>query len=84
MYDRTLLKRIYNSLNEICKDNKITKVNKITFVTSMDSDLDEVNICDYFSKNNSELIGNWTDINIKRENFEQNIAIIHSIEGDNK
>ncbi|WP_099188000.1 hypothetical protein [Tepidibacter mesophilus] len=84
MEDTFLINRIYNSLNEICSENNIKKVKNITFVVGDGSDLNKENICDYFEQNRSELIGRWTNINMKIENFDNNIAIIHSLEGEDK
>lgn len=84
MEDTFLINRIYNSLNEICRENNIDRVKNITFVVGEDNDLSKENICDYFEQNKSELIGKWTNINMKIENFDNNIAIIHSLEGEDK
>ncbi|MCT4508504.1 MAG: hypothetical protein N4A48_07040 [Tepidibacter sp.] len=84
MEDTFLINRIYNSLNEICSENNIKRVKNITFVVGDGSDLSKENICDYFEQNKSELIGRWTNINMKIEDFDNNIAIIHSLEGEDK
>ncbi len=82
MHDTFLLEKIFQSLKGICHENNIKKINAISFITSMDSHLDEFKICEYFKINKSQLIGEWTKIQIQKQELQEHTAIVHSIEGE--
>ncbi len=81
MHDTFLLKRISESLNEICEANKIIKVHKLRIITNPNSHIYKENLYEHLKEANSELVGDWTDIIIFKEDIEALTAIIDSIEG---
>ena len=82
MHDTFLLKRITESLNEICKINKIVRVDKLKIITNPNSHIHEDNLYEHLKEGNPELIGDWTEIVIVREDIEALTAIIDSVEGE--
>jgi hydrogenase maturation protease len=82
MHDTYLLNKISQSLKEICTENQIKRIDQFTLVVNHHSHIDESNLQEYLAIHNKNMIGNTLQITIRREDIEDQTAIIHSIQGD--
>lgn len=82
MHDTFLLKNISDSLKEICKENKINKIDQFTIAVNHDSHINEENLLEHLKLYNPNIIVRELKIEILRENIEQQTAIIKSIQGE--
>lgn len=82
MHDTFLLKRISDNLIILCNTNKITKVRKLHIITSPNSHINEESLYEHLKEQNAELIGEWTNIIVERQDIENLTAVIESVEGD--
>jgi hydrogenase maturation protease len=82
MHDTYLLNNIHNSLKEICEKNMIKKINQITLVVNHESHINIDNLRNHLLDNKFEYMENQSEIIILRENIEEQVAIIRSIEGE--
>lgn len=82
MHDTYLLNKISNSLKEICEENNIKKIEQFTLVVNSRSHINEGNLREHLELNNKKLIGNELKINVQIEDIEDQIAIIHSLQGE--
>lgn len=82
MHDTILLNKISEVLKETCEVNKIKRVNEFTVVVNHRSHVNENNLYEHLQYANNNLIGNWTKINIQREDIQDQTAILHNIKGE--
>lgn len=82
MHDTFLLKRISESLNKLCNENKIIRVKKLRIITNHNSHIQKNNLYEHLKEENAGLIGEWTDIIVDRQDMENLTAVIDSIEGE--
>jgi hypothetical protein len=82
MHDTFLNERIYEALSKMCSENKINKLNKICLTVNIDSHISDNSIREHFSERNNNLLGDWTEIIVERQDVGKLNAIIESIEGD--
>lgn len=82
MHDTFLLKGISDNLIILCNTNNITKVRKLHIITNLNSHISRNNLYEHLKEQNRDLIGEWTDILVEREEIENLTAVIESIEGD--
>lgn len=82
MHDTFLLKRISESVSNLCLENKIACVKKLRIITSQNSHIQKDSLLEHLKELHSGLIGDWTDIIIDRQNIEDLTAVIDCIEGD--
>lgn len=82
MHDTFLLKGISDNLIILCNTNNITKVRKLHIITNLNSHINRNNLYEHLKEQNRDLIGEWTDILVEREEIENLTAVIESIEGD--
>ncbi len=82
MHDTFLNERIYEALLELCKKNKILKLNKVNIVVNMDSHISENSLREYFGERNNKIFGNWTEIIVEKQDVGKLNAVIKSIEGE--
>lgn len=82
MHDTILLSKISQSLDECCKKQKISKVNKIAVVVNNHSHINLSNLSKYLKNYNENLVDDYTKIKIEIEDLPDQTAIIRSIEGE--
>jgi Zn finger protein HypA/HybF involved in hydrogenase expression len=82
MHDKSLLKEISNSLNKICQQSKVRKIDRLTVIVSYDSQINEENLREYLEKNNANLLSKDFRFKIRREDMEDEMARVHSIQGE--
>ena len=82
MHDTILLSKISEELKEICTANNINKVNAFTVIVNHRSHVNEDNLYDHLQYANEKLVGEWTKINVQREDIQEQTAILKSIEGE--
>lgn len=82
MHDTILLNKISEVLKETCEANKIKKVDELTVVVNHKSHVNENNLYEHLQSVDNHLIGDWTRINIEREDIEDQTAILHNIRGE--
>ena len=82
MHDTILLSKISESVKDACTANKIKKVNTLTVIVNHKSHVNENNLYEHLQYANGDLIGNWTKINIEKEDINDQTAILKSIQGE--
>jgi len=82
MHDTFLLNKISNSLNEICNENKISKIEQFTLIVNHQSHINEENLKEHLKINTPDIISRELNIEIQREDIEEQTAIIYSIQGE--
>ena len=82
MHDTILLSKISEELKEICTINNINKVNTFTVIVNHRSHVNENNLYDHLQYADGNLVGEWTKINVQREDIQDQTAILKSIEGE--
>ncbi|AWK51961.1 hypothetical protein DIC82_13475 [Clostridium beijerinckii] len=82
MHDTILLSKISEELREICKANNINKVNSFTVIVNHRSHVHSDNLYDHLKYAHGNLVGEWTKINVQREDIQDQTAILKSIEGE--
>lgn len=82
MHDTFLLTKISKSLNMICEQSKIRKINRLTVIVSNSSHVNEENLREHLQQNNANLLDNNFRIKVKREDIEEQTAIIQNIQGE--
>lgn len=82
MHDSYLITRIIDSVDKICKDNKISKINKLSLTVNNDSHIDEEVLLDELNHHLDDVVTTNAHLDIKKDNIEDQTAIITSIEGE--
>ena len=82
MHDTFLLNNISRSLNEICEKSKIRKIYRLTVIVNYNSHVNEENLLIHLKQNNAALLGNDFRLKVKKEDIEDQTAIVHSIQGE--
>lgn len=82
MHDTFLMERIYEEMKRLCCKNNITKLELLVIGVNKESHLDEDEFYSYLNEKNDSIIGEWTEILIKKEEIEENTAIIYSLIGE--
>jgi hypothetical protein len=82
MHDTFLLDKISKSLNGICEQSKVRKVDRLTVIVNYNSHVSEENLIEYLKQNNANLLGSDFRVKVQREDIEDQTAIIHSIQGE--
>ncbi|SDK98421.1 hypothetical protein [Natronincola ferrireducens] len=82
MHDTYLLNKITQSLKEICQEHKLKKIEAFTLVVNHHSHVNEESLREHLEINSKELIGDDLQINLQREDIEEQTAIIHSLQGE--
>ncbi|MCM0647771.1 hypothetical protein NBE98_05195 [Clostridium swellfunianum] len=82
MHDTILLNKISDAVNQVCGMNNIKKVNKLAVVVNNNSHVNEENLYDHLQYACANLIGEWTEIQVQRDDILEQTAILHSIEGE--
>ncbi|RII35340.1 hypothetical protein D2A34_09035 [Clostridium chromiireducens] len=82
MHDTILLSKISQELKKICAANNINKVNTFTVIVNHRSHVNEDNLYEHLKYEDCDLIGEWTKINVRREDMQDQIAILKNIQGE--
>lgn len=82
MHDTYLLNKISQSIKEICEEHKIKRINQFTLVVSHHSHINEESLREHLELHNKDMIGDNLQIEIQREDIEDQTAIIHSLQGE--
>jgi len=82
MHDTFLNERIYETLLKLCQENRILKLNKANIAVNIDSHISENSLREYFSERNNNLLGEWTEITVEKQDVGKLNAIIKTIEGE--
>lgn len=82
MHDTFLNERIYEALLKLCRENKIIKLNKVNITVNLDSHICENSLREHFGERNNNLIGDWTEIIVEKQDVGKLNAAIKSIEGE--
>jgi len=82
MHNTILLSKISEELKNICKNNNINKVKTFTVIVNYRSHVNEENLYEHLRNTNGKLVGEWTKINIQREDIQDQTAILKSIQGE--
>ena len=84
MHDTILFGKISEELKEICKANNINKVKTFTVIVNHRSHVNVDNLYDHLQHTNGDLVGEWTKINVQREDIKDQTAILKSIQGEQR
>lgn len=82
MHDTFLLNNISKLLGEICEQSKILKIDWLTILVNHNSHVNEENLREHLLLNNANLLNSNFKIKVKREDIEEQTAIIQSIQGE--
>lgn len=82
MHDTFLNERIYETILKLCKENKISKLNKVNLTVNTDSHISENSLREYFSERNNNLLRDWTEIIVEKQEVGKLNAVLKSIEGE--
>ena len=82
MHDTILLSKISEELKEICTANNINKVNTFTVIVNHRSHVNEDSLYDHLQYADGNLVGEWTKINVQRQDIEEQTAILKNIQGE--
>ena len=82
MHDTILLNKISEAVSQVCEASNIKKVNRLAVVVNHGSHVDEHSLYEHLQNTRGELIGEWTEIKLEREDIQHQTAILHSIQGE--
>jgi len=82
MHDTFLNERIYEALLKLCQENKILRLKKVNIAVNIDSHISENSLREHFSERNNNLLGDWTEIIVEKQDVGKLNAVINSIEGE--
>jgi len=82
MHDTFLNERIYEALLKLCRENKIARLSKVNITVNIDSHISENSLHEHFSERNNNLLGDWTEIIVEKQDVGKLNAVIKSIEGE--
>jgi len=82
MHDTFLNERIYEALLKLCQENKIARLSKVNIAVNMDSHISETSLREQFRERNNNLLGDWAEIIVEKQDVGKLNAVIKSIEGE--
>lgn len=82
MHDTFLNERIYEALLKLCRENKIVKLNKVNVTVNTDSHISQIRLREHFIERNSNLLGDFTEFIVEKQDIGKLNAVINSIEGE--
>lgn len=82
MHDTFLNQNLYESIIDLCKENAIAKILYLTITVHTNSHISKDSIREYFSERKNALIGDWTNIMVRKQEIEPLTAIIDRIDGE--
>jgi len=82
MHNTYLLNKISKGLRETCEKHRIKKINQFVLAISHHSHITKESLLEHLRLYDSQIIGDELDIKIRREDLEEQTAIIYSIQGE--
>jgi Zn finger protein HypA/HybF involved in hydrogenase expression len=82
MHDTILLNKISSAVTQVCTVNKIKRINRLAVVVNHRSHVNENNLYEHLIAVSGELVGEWTELKIERDDLQDQTAILHSIQGE--
>ncbi len=82
MHDTYLLANISKSLNDICKTNKMKRIDQFTLVVNHHSHINEESLREYLEIHNQNCISHELQILIQHRDMEDQTAYIQNIQGE--
>lgn len=82
MHDTHLIEKIYQSIVDLCRQNRVVRVNEIDIEVDEGSHIEGPHLLSHLKDRDSAMFGNWTVINVEHKPYEKLTAIIKSIDGD--
>jgi Zn finger protein HypA/HybF involved in hydrogenase expression len=82
MHDTYLIKKISKEVQELCKMNGLAKLTKLVVTVNYRSHVNEDNLMKQLGHMNKKMFGTWTQIEVLRDDIQDQIAILHTIEGE--
>jgi hypothetical protein len=81
MKDSVLIKKICEEVKNLCSIYHYTKVMKLELSVNFNSNVNNYNLYKNLRSTNKKIFGPWTEIVIKKDNIQEQSAILHSIDG---
>jgi len=81
MHDTFLIRGIYEELKKLCDMYDIIRLNRVVMEVNTNSHIDEEEFSEFLIEQNDPIIGMWTMLDIRKEDIEENTAIIYVLEG---
>lgn len=78
----SLIKKISEEVNELCKMNQYKKLTKLVLTVNYDSDISEDKLRKRLQHTDKKKFGKWTQIQITKDNIHNQTAILRVIEGE--
>lgn len=82
MHDTYLLNKVSKSLEGLCKENNVKMIDKFTIVVNNNSHINEEGLREHLKLHNRDIVADELQINIQRDDIEDQCAIIENIEGE--
>jgi len=82
MKDTYLIKKISEEVNELCKMNQLKKLTKLVVTVNHRSHVNEENLNHQLCHMDKKIFGKWTQIQVLRDDIQDQTAILHTIEGE--
>ncbi len=82
MHDTLLIKKISEEVNELSKMNELIKVTKLVVTVNHKSHVNEGNLYDHLHHMSKRRFGPWTQIQVVRDDIQDQVAILQSLEGE--
>lgn len=81
MHDTFLIKSLYEELRKICSKYDIIRLDRVVMEVSKNSHIDEEEFIEFLKEQNDPIMGEWTLADIRKEDIEENTAIIYVLAG---
>ena len=82
MHDTYLLNKISQTLKEISEEHKIKRIDQLAIVVNHNSHINEESLKEHLELHNKEVIADELQIEIERDDIEDQTAIIYNIQGE--
>jgi len=82
MRDTYLIKKISDEVQVLCDMNSLKKLTKLVVTVNYRSHVDEEHIMKQLHHRDKKTFGPWTQIQVLRDDIQEQTAILHTIEGE--
>lgn len=82
MHDTFLKHNLYESIVNLSKEHSIAKILNLIITVHTNSHICQESIREHFTDRNSNLIGDWTNIEVQKKEIEPLTATIDQIDGE--
>jgi Zn finger protein HypA/HybF involved in hydrogenase expression len=82
MHDTFLIKKISDEVSNLCRMNGFYRLTKLVVTVNQSSHVNEENLLHQLHHTNKKLYGEWTKIQVLRDNIQDQTAILQTIEGE--